>query len=243
MKKELPLIGFDRFIELDWANYALDIALQGKDNNQIKTWISERISGKDSARKTANLLSNLWLVEYSVTAKIRTLALEIVDQVSIKNRAYLHWGMAYANFPLFKKVVTVMNQLMNIQGVFSSKDVIERILESYSNVGSIPRCVARIIQSLVDWEILVQERKSFYSISVVRIDDQPGLLRWLLLAQLYSQLDDKYLLKDIPRAPILSPFDMIVPFHPLIISSPLFSITREGNNEEYVSLSNEMLGI
>ncbi len=59
------LVGFDRFVALDWANYALELSSHSESEtakvSQLKSWLSLRVSGKDAARKTANVLTRLWL--------------------------------------------------------------------------------------------------------------------------------------------------------------------------------------
>lgn len=59
------LVGFDRFIALDWANFALELSSHSEDEtaklSELKSWLSLRENGKDATRKTANVLTRLWL--------------------------------------------------------------------------------------------------------------------------------------------------------------------------------------
>lgn len=68
LKNEKYLIGFDRFIDLDWLNQAYYLSKNGGDFpnqvDQIKDFLQDHISGKDSIRKTANLLSRVWFTDY-----------------------------------------------------------------------------------------------------------------------------------------------------------------------------------
>ena len=111
MAKDRPLIGFDRFIQWEWAEVALELAYQNKSTNEVKEYLGTQISGKDSTRKTYNLLVNLWYEIYPNTETLRRRALEIYPEILATEHLILHWGIALASFPFFHNVVTTMGRL------------------------------------------------------------------------------------------------------------------------------------
>ena len=81
MRKPNFSIGFDRFVDLKWANYAYGLAQENSSQDEKKKhlakWIRSQIAGEESARKTSNLLFNLWLQNYSNVEDLRSKAFKI----------------------------------------------------------------------------------------------------------------------------------------------------------------------
>lgn len=239
MKKNitsLPGVGFDRFIELDWVNFALDLALRGGDVPELKTWLADRIEGKDACRKTANLLTNLWLREYPETSHLRSEALKLASEVDQDQFVVLHWGMALANFALFSQTVDVIGRLLRIQGDIERVTVRKRVLEAYSNQGTIPRSVDRIIQSLIDWRILESDdKKSFHIQNSIFIEDGK-IFNWLVKCMVNSDPKTGIAVIDISRAQKLFPFEIGADVRKVLRQSGDFEVVRSGRNEEMVVL-------
>ena len=158
MKREQKyLIGFDRFVDLNWANHAY--YLEKKETNLskkielLKDYLSNYIEGKDSIRKTANLLSRIWFLEYPDLEKIKAIALKI-DITNERELLIFHWGLSFNIFPFFKEVTNSIGKLLFLQGSFNRIDIESRLLAKYSNISSVPRAAQRIVQSLESWKII-----------------------------------------------------------------------------------------
>jgi hypothetical protein len=235
-KKSLPSVGFDRFVELTWAEHALDVAISEGEPDQLKNWLTGHIEGEVSARKTFNLLSNLWLKSFPETEQIRIKALALASQVGQQDRTALHWGMALANFELFQQTTASMGKLLRLQGSFAKKGIQQRMAEVYSNQGTIPRAVARIIQSLCEWSVIQETDKNTYMAAMKNSIRDESLSSWLLQAALNRQKSRPVSISEIFRLPELFPFDVVENGQKLIRESPAFAIIREGLNQEYVIL-------
>jgi hypothetical protein len=230
----LPAVGFDRFVELDWAEYALELAMAEKDSKILRAWLEDKISGEVSARKTSNVLTNLWLKTYPETGHLRERALILARETTLQDHMVLHWGMALANFPFFCNTTATIGRLMRIQGHFQVKEVSQRMLETNSNQGTVLRMVARIVQSLHNWNILEaigkRQYKAVPDIEVVNTD----LLGWLFHAALNAERDRHWVLLDVLRLPELFPFDVAGNGMAAIRKVSGLTITREGMDREYV---------
>jgi hypothetical protein len=230
----LPTIGFDRFIKLSWADYALDSALTENETGHLKKWLSSRIEGEVSARKTFNLLNNIWLKTFRETEQIRKKALLFANEIPQDDRIVLHWGMALANFELFQRTVSTIGKLIRLQGECNGKEIRKRIAESYSNQGTIPRAVSRIIQSLGEWNVIKEQDKSTYTINNIRTISNEDLIIWLLKSALNRRKDRPISLLEVFRLPELFPFELVENGQKLVRESPEFTIIREGLNQEYL---------
>jgi hypothetical protein len=65
----------------------------------------------------------------------------------------------------------------------------------------------------------------------------PTLLAWLFQATLIRNPAHHIALADLLRLPELFPFDVASFGREAIITSPLFTILREGMNQEYIALT------
>ena len=233
----LPTVGFDRFIALSWADYALDLAMVRGDWEQLREWLSMHIEGKESARKTYNVLCNIWLRSYPETESIREDALELAETVPNQDRIILHWGMSIANFALFRSSVVTIGRLVRLQDQFRKSEISQRVLETYSNQGTIPRSVYRIIQSLEEWTVIKKVGRDSYTSQEVKPITDKKLIAWLLVAALSIDCEKHWSVDDVLRLPELFPFDLGSLGHVVLREDTLFKLHVEGMNRQYVSLS------
>lgn len=232
----LPSIGFDRYIELSWADYALDLAASGGDAELLKEWLYSHIKGAVSARKTFNQLNNHWLNSFQETEQIRAKALLLVPRIAPQDRIVLHWGMALANFELFQRTTMNMGKLLRLQGGFNIKEIQQRMAEVYSNQETIRRAVSRIIQSLFNWKVIIETKKNTYkNMGKIIIEDE-NLLLWLLQAILSRYKDHPVITTELLRLPELFPFDISENGKRILKENSSFITIREGLNQEFVVL-------
>ena len=231
--KTLPLVGFDRFVRRTWLDHALEMAARGCESADVKKWIENEVKGKDAARKTANLLVNFWVRRYPETGPLRDRGILLSREVDEKNWIALHWGMAIANFGIFRTSVGAMGRLLQLQGEFQRDDVKSRVSENYSNSGTVPRVVDRILQSVTEWGILKIEGSCYRKSATYSLVDEK-LVGWILEAYLLSDIRTVLEVRDLVGAPELFPFRLPENVGLLIRNSSRFSVEREGYDREIV---------
>lgn len=236
-ERVLPTVGFDRFVTLEWMNYALDLALLGQPPEVLRSWLSSQITGPDAIRKTYNVLSNLWLIPYPQTQQLRQKGIELAQQVTLEERLVLHWGMALANFALFRTTTQLMGRLMRLQGDFRSQEIISRVLEQYSNANTAGRAAGRIIQSVATWGV-ISNKGGRYRLTTVHEVLNPSLTEWLMEAVLLTHNKQHQLMVDLLRTNELFPFDVSNQGAVVLHKSNHFIVSREGLDQEVVRLTN-----
>ena len=210
MLKDRPLVGFDRFVRWEWAERALELAYLGKPLAQLKEYIYAEIAGVDSARKTFNLLTNLWFETYPNTAGLRQRALALYPDLSPREHLILHWGMALASFPFFRQTTAIMGRLLRLQGSFQGKEIATRTNELYSNLSTIPRATARTIQTLAAWGAIQpapNSAQAYQPAPLLSLTAAPTI-HWLLESSLVETPERQVRVIDLLRAPVLFPFDL-----------------------------------
>jgi hypothetical protein len=231
------LVGFDRFISYSWAEYTLEIAAHSIDKKeeqvkQVKQYLSVFIHGTDSTRKTANVLTRLWLDSYPQYDIHRAQCLEYFKETSPAEHLICHWGMSLAIFPLFRDVATQIGKLQNIQGFFRRADIHNRLLEKYSNLNTLPRTVDRIIQTFRDWKVIeIQDDGSI--VACPRPMQNPKLQDWLISILVASAPHQRVVLNELYNQAELFPFELQTPLSRI---PAMTRIERDGNNLEYLSL-------
>lgn len=226
---------FDRFIQYEWAEHALDLAWQQTQPHEMKAWLIKQGIQGDSARRTANILTWLWFCQESPCNLLGAQALAMLSDLSLKDRRALHWGMAICVFPSFRETVQVIGRLTRLQGHFLRDEIVQRVLENYSNQSTMRRAIERTIQTLLNWEILDKNQK-IYTINVSQVIHNPALIEWLYRCLLITTPERYWLISDLTRAPELFPFEL-PESERLFYASAHFSIHRDANGAEIVGLA------
>lgn len=188
MTEKQVRLGFDRFMALDWANYALEQSIseceQQENYEKLKSYLQREIPGIDSSRKTANQLKRLWLNDQDEYQGLREGVAEILNHTPESIHPVFHLGMAMNVFPIFNETCIRIGELSGVQGVFENKSLINRVSSHFLNPSSIPRIVTRVVQTLVDWKFL-ETSKGIIRLHEVIIN-QKETCNWFIQALLIS---------------------------------------------------------
>ncbi len=232
-QRSLPAVGFDRFVRREWLDRVLELALAEEGPEAVGAWMESFGGGTEATRKTVHVLVRWWLREYPETADLRRRALKLASRVPQEEWFALHWGMALANFPLFHSTAQVTGRLLRLQGEFRSRDVTRRILEKHANVGTIPRAVRRMVQSMVDWRVIKKVGDVFTADRLHPIQDTKTL-EWFVEALVRAAGRDAWDLRDLPHAPEAFPFEIPPHIARVARQSEHLSVQYEGSDREIV---------
>ena len=205
MNYKAPRLGIDRFLALRWADMALDLYItnddQSKARKQLRSWLSKEIEGQVSARKTADQINRIWLIENDPFENLRKMAILNGLANNHRYRPFLHFGLAINVFPLFADVCRVTGRLLNLQTSCTNKDIYQRVQEKYGNPASIKRAAYRTTQTLIDWRLLTSHNGDISARECLVSDST--IIEWLLTALISAQSTDRIPLVDVVKAPEL----------------------------------------
>lgn len=195
------LIGFDRYIPKRWADNALDIYLYPSkyENGQIETWISQEVTGKETARKIASQLHKLWLNPQMPCEILRQRVKELNISEGQINRSILHYGMALNVFPLLRDTSIAIGRLTSLHGQCTRQEVLQRVVEKYGNPVSLPRAIYRVFQTLEDWALLKSE-DNHVVVTECLLEDK-ALQTWFIEALVLSRPSGRVALPELAQAP------------------------------------------
>jgi hypothetical protein len=144
--------------------------------------------------------------------------------------------MCLANFRYFQDTAAIMGRLLRLQGEFSASTVQQRMLELYSNQGTIPRTTSRLIQTFRDWGVIVEAGKSRYQSHPPLAYRNKESIGFLLECALNSQKSPSWALSDVMRKPEFFPFEIESYARQAINEHPRLLLSREGASNEVVTL-------
>jgi hypothetical protein len=229
MNKKL-LIGIDRFLAKRWVDYAYDLRASSAASKEayveLKNWLSKDIAGKETARKTANQIKRLWLVDSDNVSGLRCDALSFgrADPV-------LSYGIAINVFPFLRDLSVLIGKLFQLHGEFDRNEIQQRMIEKYQSSATTLRATDRCIQTLSDWGFIL-EKGGKKAAAVVDVNDLQ-LAGWFLCALAKTQPGSVISLSDLLHSPLKLGIS-IADERGVIRDHPRLSIERNGRNEEVV---------
>lgn len=180
MNSARPQIGFDRFIQLDWAATALRVRAGVSSLDDLTDLIDATHSGPAAKQKTRTVLNRLWLEPRPDMVDFATRGIKIYREAPDTPIAALTWGMALAAYPFFGKVAEIVGRLTALQGDCASAEVHRRMAEVFGEREGTRRMTNRVLQSQASWGAIerVDKGKRIIRKNPVNLDESPAAA-WL----------------------------------------------------------------
>ena len=207
MKNEAaPQIGFDRFIQLDWARAALRTRAGLSNSEELAQLIEETHSGAAAKKKTRTVLNRLWLEPRPELAEFCDRAVAIYAADPAASVAALTWGMSIATYPFFGSVAQIVGRLIRLQGDCTSAEIHRRMAEVYGEREGTRRMTNMVLQSQADWGAIERLNKG-KNIRAWRVPIilAPDLELWLVEAAL-RHAGRAMTISSVTTSPALFPF-------------------------------------
>ena len=236
MNASASQIGFDRFIQLEWAAAALDVRAGRCAPNELDALLDSAGLSIAAKKKTRTVLNRLWL-------KPRAELAEYADRgVSIHNEQpdipvyTLCWGMAIATYPFFGKVAELVGRLSAIQGDCASAELHRRMSEIYGEREGTRRMTNMVIQSQANWGAVqrVDKGKRVIRLAPTLIDNDE-LTAWLIEAALHY-VGKPVSVPSLQSLPVMFPFVITRPLAYVVSNSPSLNLRSEGPSNQIVAL-------
>jgi hypothetical protein len=116
--------------------------------------------------------------------------------------------MAVSQFPVFRETAQVIGRLGRLQEEFNKTEIINRVLEKYSNQTTMRRAIERVIQTLTDWSVIKVRSKSMYCIGERHLTISSDIAEWLFRAIMIGEPEKYWLISDLLIASEVFPFDL-----------------------------------
>ncbi|WP_347460951.1 hypothetical protein ABEF79_05770 [Acinetobacter sp. ANC 7454] len=190
VEKKQPLVGFERYVSLDWLDQTAKWVIEGKTSKDIHMLIDDYlapyIQGDTSKRKTKNVLSGAWIKSDGVNPKFKADAKQLYIQANYNEKLVIHYGLMVSTYPFFYSLCRTLGRLFKLQDEISNDEFYRRVIELHGDRDSIKRAAARFLQSLSQWNILdCSDKAKVKSLEKIKLNN-PVLTTWLFEAAMYS---------------------------------------------------------
>lgn len=236
MSSAAPQIGFDRFIELEWAAAALRVRAGMSDIEQLTGLIDSTHSGTAAKKKTRTVLNRLWLDPRPDLANFADRGALIYRQTPDAPISVLTWGMAIATYPFFGKVAEIVGRLTALQGDCGAGEIHRRMAEIYGEREGTRRMTNMVLQSQASWGAInrTMSGKRIVRRSRLNIDD-PKLVAWLVEACI------RYVGRPVPVATlgsnaVIYPFDINAKAQMALPTTTVLEVRSTGSRDEVVDV-------
>ena len=230
-------IGFDRFIQLEWAATALRMRAGMATIEDLMEVLDSSHAGQAAKKKTRTVLNRLWLEPRPDLVDFADRGVQIYRGAPDTTAPTLTWGMALATYPFFGRVAEIVGRLTAIQGECTSAEVHRRMAEIYGEREGTRRMTNMVLQSQVSWGAIerVDSSKRIVREKAIDLHGSPAAA-WLVEACLrYS--GRALPVTSIESNPVIYPFFFEGSTAYLLSKERVFEIRVDGAGNQVISLA------
>lgn len=240
MTTKVPLIGFDRYVDIDWCRSSLDAAANESPIEVVRDQVATMLPGAESQRKTLDILKRLSTKPFDHLADFISRGIDIYRRLGKDVLLPLVWGASIASYPFFGKTSETIGRLLTLQGDCSIKELQRRIAEQYGDRSGIERAVTRVLQTQVSWQAIERDEsaKRITKLPAILISD-PDLIAWLIESAVHY-IGKPISMASIQSLPSLYPFDFTQSLPYVVSNSENLLLRSEGPSTQYVTLRSTM---
>jgi len=236
MTTKVPLIGFDRYVGIDWCRSALDAAATQNSIEVVRNQVAATLPGIHSQRKTLDILKRLSTKPFEHLVDFIGRGIAIYKRLGQDIVLPLAWGASIASYPFFGKTSETAGRLLALQGDCSINELQRRMAEQYGDRSGIARAVSRVVQTQTSWLALTRDKTAqrVTKHKAVLIQDDE-LTAWLIEAAV-RYADKPVSVPSLQSLPVLFPFTLTRPLAYVVSNSANLILRPEGPSNQFVAL-------
>ena len=223
-------VGMSRNISLDYLNKTIEFMEIEDDfekvRENLREYIGLYINDDTNIRKTANILSSIWLEDDKENKRIKDYARKVAKSNNSSLRLVAHWCMMLITYKVFEDMVSVIGKLEYMQIEITSKIIREKMADMWGERPTLIHAIPKNIRTMRDTNVLETVKQGVYKVKKHRIDDERAII--LIVATLIHLKDKLYLSFDeLIDDSLMFPFDYSIDVG-VLEESNMFSFDRFG---------------
>ena len=232
-----PQIGFDRFIQLEWATTALRTRMGVTTVDELSELLNSAHAGAAAKKKTRTVLNRLWLEPRPDLAEFSDRGIELYREAPDATVFPLTWGMAVATYPFFGKVAEIVGRLTALQGDCTSAEVHRRMAETYGEREGTRRMTNMVLQSQASWGAISRLERGKVIVRQAQVKLQgSSMVAWLVEACL-RYTGRALSVTSIESSPLIFPFDLGGSTAYLLSRSSALEVRVDSGSNQIVGLA------
>lgn len=233
---EKPQIGFDRFIQLDWAESAFRTRAGLSDLQHLIDLVDNSILGTAARKKTRTVLNRLWLEPRADLVDFADRAVGIYLEAPDTPIAALTWGMAVTTYPFFASVAQIVGRLTALQGDCASAEVHRRMAEVYGEREGTRRMTNMVLQSQASWGAIDRVDSGKRLTRKGRLGIGSGAATSWLIEACLRYAGRPLSIASLDTNPVIYPFELGSSLSYLVSTGPTLEVRTDGAGNQVVSL-------
>lgn len=236
MNSSAPQIGFDRFIQLDWAATALKVRAGIAGLDELNALLDAAGLGVAARKKTQTVLNRLWLEPRAELVEFADRGAKLFRAQPDVSSPALCWGMGISAYPFFGKVAELIGRLSALQGDCASAEVHRRMSEIYGEREGTRRMTNMVIQTQASWGALLRtdNGKRLIRQSSVMISED-DLVAWLIEAAV-RYTGKVVSVTTLQTMSVLYPFTLDGSLAYVVSNSSNLELRSEGFSSQFVAI-------
>tara|TARA_R110000751_G_scaffold283742_2_gene387184 strand:+ start:613 stop:1329 length:717 start_codon:yes stop_codon:yes gene_type:complete len=237
MNSASPQIGFDRFIQFEWAATALRIRSGAAALEDLSELLDASHSGPAARKKTRTVLNRLWLDPLPDLVEFSDRGVQIYRNAPGTSVAALTWGMAIATYPFFGRVAEIVGRLTSLQGDCTSAEVHRRMAEIYGEREGTRRMTNMVLQSQASWGAIERPNRGKQIVRKSPMDIQgSAVVPWLVEACL-RHAARSLTIANLDAHPLIYPFRLGSSLSYILSGSGSLEMRIDSASNQIVDLS------
>ena len=223
-------VGMSRNISLDYLDKTIELMENEDDFEKIREdlreYIGLYIDDNTNIRKTANILSNIWLEDDEENRNIKGYARKIVKSNNANLKLVAHWCMMLITYKVFEDIASVVGKLEYMQVEIASRFIREKMTDMWGERPTLIHAIPKNIRTMRDINVLEPVKHGVYKVKKHRVNDERAII--LIVATLIHLKDKLYLsLDELMGDSLMFPFDYSFDVG-VLEESNMFSFDRFG---------------
>jgi len=223
-------VGMSRNISLDYLDKTIELMENEDDFEKIREdlreYIGLYIDDNTNIRKTANILSNIWLEDDEENRNIKAYARKIVKSNNANLKLVAHWCMMLITYKVFEDIASVVGKLEYMQVEITSRFIREKMTDMWGERPTLIHAIPKNIRTMRDTNVLETVKQGVYKVKKYRVNDERAII--LIVATLIHLKDKLYLsLDELMGDSLMFPFDYSFDVG-VLEESNMFSFDRFG---------------
>jgi hypothetical protein len=240
MNSQVPQIGFDRFVRLEWITAAIDVRAGSATVDELTQTLVTAGLAKEVRAKTRTKLNALIL-------NPRPDLVDFVDRGIAQLKAQggmplstMAWGLAIATYPFFGKVAEITGRLTSIQGDCSASEIHRRIGELYGDRQATKRATQFILQTQAAWGAIdrVEKGRRLIRRTPTTLNNL-AVVEWVIEAVL-RYTGKAIAVPTLQSMAVIYPFVLDQPLAYLASTSSTLELRSNGPRDQDVGLRSEL---
>ncbi|OHW63398.1 hypothetical protein EUAN_02620 [Andreesenia angusta] len=223
------MIGMSRGIKLEWLDKTVDLIIEGKNEEDIKSELNEYLSfeikSATNLRKSREILMNIWVRTADDVEEIKEFAIELCKR-ECSSRRVAHWCMMLITYPVFSDVCSLIGKITDMQEKFKTGWLKQKLFDFWGESSTLLHSTDKILQTLKQFGAIESLEKGEYKAKTyeVKSEAEESLIAMTIIA-----LNDKayYEVSELSSIPQMFPFRYSIS-HEMLHNSELFALNNFG---------------